>query len=102
MKSLFLGYHFHFHDDGINNDGAISKNEMIKIVESIGGIAIKSSSKIPKSYYNLVILPFENLQEIPKDFKSQKLNTGGPIYHHKWLLDSISQHKVLDPKLYKI
>ena len=98
MHDLFKGYYFFINDGDKLIPPAIEKGDLIRILERAGGTVVKS---LPKSTTNLIHLTIQNV-ELTQDQNKNDLPfvRKNGLISHKWVLDSISNHKPLDKKNY--
>jgi len=68
---------------------------MVQIIEKAGGVLVKSVNKNDKRQINIVIQGAES-GENSMEAGHFQYNKKSAIISHKWVLDSISNHTILD------
>lgn len=82
----------------------MKKSELSKLIVRAGGNVLTSLPKTQKNLYCVKILGTEEsfLDYSKKKQPTKKLNFTTNYLSHRWILDSISSHKLLEPAVYVI
>ena len=91
-------------EEGLPQDGAIKRGDLGKLISKAGGCVLRSQTKATKDLFNVQILGAEeNSQDYSRKRPlSKKINYKDYSLSHRWILDSISQHELLEPSIYII
>jgi len=101
MRFLFKGYNFHIADGDKMVKPALPKSDMIHIIEKAGGNIVKSMTKNGQKSLNIVIQGAES-GDTSVDPDHYNYNKKSNLVSHKWILDSISNHTILELKGYYV
>lgn len=100
LHNLFKGFVFVLSEGDKHVKPAIPKNELSAIIDRAGGTVIKSSNGNVKNVLNIVL---QGAEEDPgSGNKSISSKRRGNLISHKWVLDSISNHTMLEYGSYLI
>ena len=102
MKALFQNYTFFLQEETVTfYKPAIQRSDLIKIIEKAGGSVTKFLQKNDKLIINILIQTLEDSQ-ITNSKKGNKKELKQNLYSHRWILDSISNHTILNMQDYKL
>lgn len=91
-------------EETTSQEPVMRKAELSKLVERAGGTVLKS---LPKNTENVYYVKILSVQENSQDYSkrkpsSKKINYANRPVSHRWILDSISSYKVLEPSIYLV
>lgn len=75
----------------------MKKNDLVRIIEKTGGKVLNSVNF--ENVYQISLVSEENTFDENSNFSEFK---GNSLYSHKWILDSISNARLLKPDQYSL